>query len=219
VLHPEVKQRYRLIVIGRKRLPDISKGERAWGFVDTVAHQPAEIEQALAQQIYETKTRGERVLPAARPVGQGVYAIVAHGEEGQSRHTHLAYALELPGEPGEAQEELGIVEEGSYVLSVKNPDVPAPPHTGLHGKQNAEFPEELAQRFHGRRFADVDPPEFLDHAGAEILLIGAEENVSEELGLQLDAEDEKQNTAEVCKDLRSVCSRRPTEPLFRGEWA
>ena len=158
-------------------------------------------------------------MPAARPVGQGAYAIVAHGEDGESRHTHLAYALELPREPGEPQDELGIGKEGSYVLSVKNPDVPAPPRTGLQDEQKADFPPALARRFHGRRFIDVDPPEFLDHEGAEILLIGAEENIPEELGRKLDAERENQTTATLCKDLRGVCSHRPTEPLFRGEWA
>jgi hypothetical protein len=218
VLHPEGKQRYRLIVVGRKHLPDIGTRERTWGFVDKVAQRPDEIEQELSRQHYDTRTRGARVTPAGRPVGEGVYAIVAHGEEGKRRHTHLAYALELPREPGEAQEELRISEEGSYVISVKNPEVPSPPRAGLRGERKAEFPRALEQRFRGRRFADVDPPEFLDHEGAEILLVGAEEDVSE-LGIQLDAQEENRNTADICRDLRGVCSGRPVEPLFRGEWA
>ena len=47
---------------------------------------------------------------AARPVGQGKYAIVKY-----RNHAELAYILELPKGPGEAQEELGIEKEASYI--------------------------------------------------------------------------------------------------------
>ena len=61
---------------------------------------------------------------AARPVGEGKYAIVKH-----QNHAELAYILEMPKEPGEAQKELGIEKEASYIISVINPKKPAP--TGL----------------------------------------------------------------------------------------
>jgi hypothetical protein len=47
------------------------------------------------------------------------------------------------------------------------------------------------------------------------MLVGASEDVSEELGLELDPEP----TAGVCKDLRLECSRERTRPLFEGHWA
>jgi hypothetical protein len=47
---------------------------------------------------------------AARPVGEGKYAIVKH-----QNHAELAYILEMPEQPGEAQRELGIEKEASYV--------------------------------------------------------------------------------------------------------
>src|SRR5690606_6100184 len=75
VLKPE-RGRFRLINIGRKRLPDIEGHERNWGFVDMIADTGKEIEEALQRDTYATKTRGERVLPAARPAGEGVYALV-----------------------------------------------------------------------------------------------------------------------------------------------
>src|SRR6188472_2055970 len=49
---------------------------------------------------------------AARPVGEGKYAIVKH-----QNHAELAYILEMPKEPGEAQRELGIEKEASYIVS------------------------------------------------------------------------------------------------------
>jgi len=38
---------------------------------------------------------------------------------GSRNGTHLAYKLEIPAEPGEAQRVLGIMKEGSFVLSAK----------------------------------------------------------------------------------------------------
>ena len=98
ILSPRGKQLYRFIIIGEKRLPAVSGGgdRKSWGFVEKVASRPEEVEDELDPETYPTKTRGERHLAAARPAGEGVYAIVRH-----SGHTHLAYALELPDEPGE----------------------------------------------------------------------------------------------------------------------
>src|SRR5690606_39241397 len=138
---------------------------------------------------------------AARPAGEGIYAIVAHGEGGE-RHTHLAYALELPEEPGEVQQELQLPEVSSYVVSVKNPEAPSPSSAGLRGAQKAELPGALMERFRGRRFADLDPPEFLDHEGTELMFVGASEDVKEELGIELDPKHESEQTADLCSDLR-----------------
>ena len=52
----------------------------------------------------------------ARLVGEGKYAIVDH-----SNHTELVFVLELPKELGEAQKELGIEKEASYIITVINP--------------------------------------------------------------------------------------------------
>ena len=54
-----------------------------------------------------------------RPVGEGKYAIVDH-----NNHTELAFVLELPKDTGEAQKELGIEKEASYIITVINPKVP-----------------------------------------------------------------------------------------------
>jgi len=212
VLHPRDKRTYRLITVGRKHLPDTS-GERTWGFVSKVGHNPEEVESELDPTRYQTKTRGERVEPAARPAGEGVYAIVDH-----DRHTHLAYALELPKKPGEVQKDLDIEESGSFIVSVKNPGKPSPPGAGLARKQKAEYPRKLQERFGERRFVDLNPPDFLDHEGAELMLIGANEHPDEELGISLEPEKETQASADVFRDLKLERDQHPTEPLFEGRW-
>lgn len=214
-LSPKGKRRYRLMVMPKKQLPDIKDGgQKFWGFVEKVSRKATDVENELDQEVYGTKTRGERVQSEARPAGEGVYAIARHGD-----HTHLVYVLELPDEPGKVQQALNIEEEGSYIISVKNPDQPSPKGVGLDEERQADFPKKLQGRFRGRRFADIDPPDFLNYEGAELLFIGSGEDVSEELGIELAAEEESESTAEIFKDLRLEKSQHPIEPLLKGEWA
>lgn len=215
ILSKRGDKRYRLLVIGRKRLPDPARrGQaRAWGFVEAVSRKPEDIEDALDEACYQTKTRGERTRPAARPVGEGVYRIVRHGD-----HTHLVYALELPEEPGEVQDALNIEPQASYIISVKNPEALTPARAGLRARRKASFPRHLQERFRGRKFIDVDPPELLDHEGAELLLVAAARDVEEELGIELDTERENEASADIFEDLRMERDQHPLEPLFQGKW-
>src|SRR4051794_525441 len=72
VLRPRDRQVWRMLQVGRKRLPAVATGhERFWAFVDKVARSPGELEDELDRRIYQTKTRGERVQPEARPAGEG----------------------------------------------------------------------------------------------------------------------------------------------------
>lgn len=214
ILGPHGKQRYRMITIGRKRLPDAEKHERYWGFVDASDREPKKVENRLDREHYQTKTRGEREVPPARPAGEGKYALYRHDD-----HTGLAYVLELPKKPGPVQKALGIAKEARYVISVKNPDAPSPAWAGLGPDRDAEYPKRLRERFDGRKFNDVDPPDFLDYPGAEVMLIGAaEEDVSESLEIPLEPDDERIETAEIFNDFRMEKSQHPTRPLTDGEW-
>jgi hypothetical protein len=170
VLKPNGEQRFRVLVVGAKRLPDVARRERGWAFVSEV-----------------TETQ-----PEARPVGAGRYAIVLHDD-----HTHLAYWLEDPREPGWAQELFNVEREASYIVAVKNPDAPTPPGVGLRDDRRADFPPRLLERFGGRRYAPVDTPELLDYEGAELILVGASEDVSRELGVHLDADDERAQSGDI----------------------
>ena len=213
VLHSWPGRRLRLLVVGRKRLPEVTSHERAWWFVFKAAGHPDELREALDRRTYRTKTRGERVQPPARPAGEGAYVIARHQD-----HTHLAYKLELPRELGEAQRELDIAREAGYVVSVKNPQMPSPPGMGGPGIDTADLPRDLLDRFGGRRFIPLDPPDFLDHPGVELVLIGAADDPGTELGLDLDAEVERAARSTVFDDLRIRREDRPVEPLFQGEW-
>jgi hypothetical protein len=212
VLGPRDRRLWRLLTVGRKRLPDVSGRERVWAFVDTVGQTSREVLDQLDRQVYGTKTRGERVLPEARPAGQGVYAIVGH-----ETHTHLAYELEFPRRPGEVQEELKIPAQGSYIVTVINPESPLRPFTGVRSQEEAVLPSQLQERFRGRRFAEL-APEYLDHPGVELVLIGATTTPEEELGITLAPAEESEEEAAIFKDLELERDQHPLEPLFRGEW-
>lgn len=211
LLQPSPGGATRRIVIGRKRMPQPGEHERYWGFVDEVSARPAELADDLSERRYQTETRGERTLPAARPVGEGRYALVEHDD-----HTHLAYELELPEEPGEAQQDLQVLPEASYILAVRNPQAPTPPGAGLAPEQRADLPVELQRRFDNRRFTSA-APDLLDRQGVELVLIGAAEDAEQELGIHLDTESETAESAEVFRRLR-LSRDVPTGPLTEGEW-
>jgi hypothetical protein len=118
VLAPESKNLYRLLVIGKKSLPEIREtearsSERYWARVGGIFNDPTQLTKELLSKEF-------REGDMARPVGEGKYAIVDH-----NKHTELAYVLELPKEIGEAQKELGIEKEASYIITVINPKIPA----------------------------------------------------------------------------------------------
>jgi hypothetical protein len=197
VLVPEPKRLFRRLIVGRKRLPDPAAHEREWAFVAEVADDPHAIRDDLERVEYATRTRGTRVQPEARPAGEGMYAVVEH-----DGHTHLAYTLDEPREPDPLQQELGIRREASYIVAVRNPEAPAPPGMGLDAGRRADLPRPLKERFAGRRFAPLDPPDFLDHAGVELVLIGAAEHASRELGIDLRPEVERRSEADLLRRAR-----------------
>lgn len=91
-----------------------------------------------------------------------VYAITSTGRE-----SHLAYIISSP-ELGEVQKELGLKEQGSYVVSAKNPKYPAP---GTAPGKMAEYPEEITKEFRDLRWMPLKP-ELLDYENTQFLIIG-----------------------------------------------
>lgn len=209
VLHPEKTKQYRLILVGEKKLPTIaSEHEKDWAMVDFVTTDRQTLLNELNEQIYSTRTRGKRVLPAVRPVGEGIYCIAMHG-----RNTYLAYTLELPSKCGEVQKTLEIEPQASYVLSMKNPAMP-----GKRSSKTVTYPAKLQNKFKNLRFIPANPPEFLNYEGAELLLIGAKTNVEEELGIEIKKEHETINTADIFQELKLWKKEHPVSPLFEGRW-
>ena len=210
ILHPGRGERPRRIVVGSKRLPDPERHERAWAFVADVAVDPSQLRDELRASAHETKTRGTRFQPEARPAGKGRYAIVDH-----DRHSHLAYVLELAQSPGEAQRVMRIGPEGSYIVAVRNPETPAPPGTALLGPGPA-LPQRLRERFHGRRFAPLDTPEWLDHERTERVLIGAARAAIRELQIDLDPDEESIHDADLFEQILIGANELATGPLRNG---
>jgi hypothetical protein len=163
----------RIIAIGKKKLPEIEKHTKSWAFVDKAFIDIDEIKEFVSGKKYQTKTRGERSLDACRLLGRGVYNIVEH-----KGHTHLAYVLEFPEEPSEVQDDFNIKGEGSYAISVKNPEATS---IGLPNYEKVTYSPHLIEKFGGRRFLSLSTTEFMDYDGAELLFIGAKEDITGEL--------------------------------------
>eukprot|EP00877_Chromochloris_zofingiensis_P013473 jgi/Chrzof1/837/Cz01g30210.t1 len=175
IMKPTSGGKARLIIIGKKRLPDPARHERFFGYVEAVADDVKSLTADLGEQHYDTKTKGERTVQAARAVGEGAY-VIARG--GSKKATHLAYKLEVPDKPGEAQEVFKIKEQGSFVISIKasiwNPENkrPGAPSAG----PEPQYSEPQRKRFKGYSWIDVDDPSMLEVEGTELLLVGAKDD-------------------------------------------
>ncbi|AOR30033.1 hypothetical protein BFF78_02150 [Streptomyces fodineus] len=115
------------------------------------------------------------------------------------------------------QRELTIEPEASYVIAVKNPQADAPAGAGLPPRQRADLPRRDQERFEGRRSTSADP-ELLDQEGTEFVLIGAADDVEQELDVRLATEAESPEAAEIFRRLHMPREQHPTEPLTEGEW-
>ncbi len=171
------------------------------------------MESVLREQHYQTKSQGDRVLPAVRAAGEGRYALANRGA-----NTRLHYVLKLPQEIGEVQQDLGIKPSGSMVVSVKNPEASSPAGTGLDPADAPDLPPELQDRFQGKRFMPADPPAFLNHEGVELILIGAGDAVPEDLKDQFTDEDLDAANLPGLEELKLDSPDHPSKPLFQGEW-
>jgi hypothetical protein len=132
VMAPEGRRLFRLLVIGRKKLPEVAKGarhpeDRNWVLNALTTSKIEDLRGELEAKRYWTKTRGERFLGAARSAGEARYALIRHGN-----HTELAVALRLPRTPGPAQDEFRILDQASYIIAVRNPDLGGGPRFPPH---------------------------------------------------------------------------------------
>ena len=61
----------------------------------------------------------------------------------------------------------------------------SPPGVSLEVDQQANFTEELSAMFADSRWLPIYPPESLDNEGAELVLIGGQDDLGEDLGIDL----------------------------------
>jgi hypothetical protein len=209
---------YRLIIVGQKKMPSIELKSRYWGFVELVTKDLKEVNSYLGMESYHTETVGDREIEPARPCGEGVYQIVKH-----HAHTHLAFVLEVPEEMGEVQDAFNLHKEGSYIISIKNPEISS--KLRLQYSKKADFPKELIGKFQGKRFIPVQPTSLLNYPGVELIIIGATEAITDELGKageeleELEKMEMKRlDDEKLFNELRMNKAEHPAEPLIKGEW-
>ena len=205
------RQLYRLFIIGKKSLPEVRKSEarsseRYWARVGGIFEKPQELTKELLSDEFR---KGD----AARPVGEGKYAIVKH----QNR-AELAYILELPKEPGEAQRELGIEKEASYIVTVINPVKPVP-EGYPSADQSPKYPDFVQQEFkEDENFIPLTRNlELINYQNAQIILIGAREGkdaIRKDLGIEL---GEEPNSTDIFSKLKVRKEQIPVRPIVEGK--
>ncbi|MFL6502239.1 MAG: hypothetical protein ACJ70W_01750 [Nitrososphaera sp.] len=211
----EEPSRYRLFVIGKKSLPEIRttearRSERYWAKVGGIFENPQELTSELLSDEFR---KGD----AARPVGEGKYAIIRHQD-----HAELAYILEMPKEPGEAQRELGIEKEASYIVSIINPKVPVP--AGYPSSEEPpNYPESILKEFgDNENFISLARDlRFINFQNAQMILVGAKEGrdvIQKEFGIDIEEEKETVQSADIFSKLKIEKDRVPTKPLIEGKF-
>jgi hypothetical protein len=207
--------RYRLFVIGKKSLPEIRttearRSERYWAKVGGIFENPQELTGELLSDEFR---KGD----AARAVGEGKYAIVKHQD-----HAELAYVLEMPEEPGEAQRELGIEKEASYIVSIINPKVPVP--AGYPSSEEPpNYPESILKEFgENENFISLARDlRFINFQNAQMILVGAREGrdvIQKEFGIDIKEEKETVHSADIFSKLKIEKNKVPTKPLIEGKF-
>jgi hypothetical protein len=163
----------RLLAIPKKVLP-LSGKDRFMSFVEGAKKSFADLKsEFLSSNDYATKTSGTSHSPPATPLAEGVYAITTTGRE-----SHFAYMTTIPSELGEVQKDVGIKEQGSFVVSAKNPKFPGPANASL-GKDPG-YPQEIVDEFRDLRWMPLQP-KLLDYVNTQFLLIGESGGVDKAL--------------------------------------
>ncbi|KAH3919897.1 hypothetical protein HBI56_032400 [Parastagonospora nodorum] len=161
---PDLKNN-RLFALPKKTFPK-SHTDRFMAFVEKANTTIQDLKDNFFKgSEYETKTQGTRQVDPVTPVAEGVYAITRT----EDRTTHLVYSTTIPSDLGEVQEDLGIKDQGSFIISVKNPERSGPASAQL--AQKPDFSKEIIEEFRGLAWSEVKP-KYIDHEYCQILLIG-----------------------------------------------
>jgi uroporphyrinogen-III synthase len=126
----------RLFALPKKTFPQ-SHRDRFMTFVEKSNASVKDLKENFFKGAeYETKTQGTRHQEPVVPIGEGVYAITRT----EDRSTHLVYAITIPDKIGEIQKDLGLKSQGSFQISVKNPERGGPANARL--PQGPKFPKK-----------------------------------------------------------------------------
>jgi|SRR5215203_1585696 len=217
------KKVYRLFIIGKKSLPEIRKtearsSERFWAQVGGIFYDSKKLGEDLTAEEFR---KGD----AARPVGEGKYAIIEH-----QNHTELAFILEMPQEIGEAQKELGIQKEATYIITVINPNKPVPEGYRTAEAERPKYPEDIEKYLNNiqDKFISLSHNlNLINYQNAQVVLIGAREGkdiIKQEIGVDIETEDEggdKENissSADIFTKLKIRKEQVPIKPIIEGKF-
>ncbi|KAJ4356984.1 hypothetical protein N0V95_002856 [Ascochyta clinopodiicola] len=155
----------RLFALPKKVFPK-SHNDRFMAFVEKANTSIQDLKDNFFKGAeYNTQTQGTRHTDPVTPVAEGVYLITRT----EDATTHLVYSTTIPSEIGEVQEDLGIKDQGSFIISVKNPERSGPASASL--PQKPDFSKDIIDEFRGLAWSEVKP-KYLDHEYCQILLIG-----------------------------------------------
>jgi len=190
----------RVLALPKKVLPESGR-DRFMVFVEKSGTSFKELkEQFLSGADNQTKA-GKSHTPAATPAGEGVYMITTTGRE-----THLAYMLTLPSDLGEVQQELGIKEKGSFILSTKNPYKPGPAYASL--PDTPDFPDKIKDQFRDLRWMP-SKPEHLDYVNSQVLMIGESSGIDKAVEpKQKDVKAGKDKPGDVLQEIEDEDTKR-----------
>ncbi len=159
----------RLIALPKKVLP-VSGKDRFLVFVEKAKASFQELkDDFMSASDYATKSQGTSHTPPVTPVAEGVYAITSTGRE-----SHLAYMTTIPSSLGEVQDDIGLRDSGSFIVSAKNPKYPSPANASIG--QDPGYSEEIMTEFRDLRWMPLQP-KLLDYVNTQFLLIGESRGV------------------------------------------
>jgi DNA-binding PadR family transcriptional regulator len=213
------KKIYRLFIIGKKSLPEIRKtearsSERFWAQVGGIFYDSKNLVEDLTADEYR---KGD----TARPVGEGKYAIIEH-----QNHAELAFILEMPQEIGEAQKELGIQKEASYIITVINPYKPVSEGYTTAEAERPKYPKDVQNyltKTEGKFIPLSQNLALINYQNAQIILIGAREGkdvIKQEIGLDIETEEGKENlfSSDIFTKLKIRKEQVPIKPIIEGKF-
>jgi hypothetical protein len=149
------------------------------------------------------------------PVGEGKYAIVKH-----QNYAELTYILEMPEQRGEAQRELGIEKETSYIISVINPII-ARPSTSQAGGGAPRISRKVLKEFNKTEnfLSLAKDTKFIDYQNAQIILIGSREGrdvIKSDIDVETE-EEESPHSADIFNKLKVRKKQIAIRPLTEGK--
>ena len=199
------QKRYRLLTIGKKRLPGAEGGHEVfWTTVTAVGDVCTPSNAGSARR--RTKPRREVTLDHVRRTAvdrDATRKTRSHGGPGRlcdrqhqgARSIEQRHTLGIPSHASEhtgpGSGGLGIHTASSFVVQVKNPLADAPTYgvrAGLAPEKRAQYPDTIldsvferrsrGRHEYGLRFTTCRTIELLDYEGAELLMIAARSGVA-----------------------------------------